>query len=164
MGGVVIVVGISNKSNKTGELKPFDISTPSGKLISKAEKLSGIDFVKLNLVPYTPKDGNGKIRYPNQIEISQHYPKLRDCINSHSPCLVFLCGKIVQKAFKNDSNIDPGLILVPIKHPSYISVYKRKRDNEYVADILDWVRKAHKDTPEYSEDEIFEILRKNDLM
>lgn len=44
------------------------------------------------------------------------------------------------------------------------SIKEQYRDKFIDNDIFDWIRTAHKDTPEYTQDEIFDILRKNQLM
>lgn len=137
----VIFVGISNKSNSNGEMLPLDILTPSGLIISKVDQKLGFKTSKINLVSHTPLDNNGKIRYPNKEEIDNGVKELKKYFDSHSPCIVFMLGKIVQKAITQNIMPNNNILLLAIKHPSYIYIYKRSTIDEYVDDIVQIVNK-----------------------
>ena len=141
----VIFVGISNKSNSKGEMIPFDLSTPSGKIMAKVDLKLGFKSLKTNLVNHTPLDNKGKIRYPNTQEISIGIVEIQKYIDINSPCLVFMLGKIVEKSLSKELKTRDGLHLVAIKHPSYIHVYKKSTTDEYISNILDTVRKYNSD-------------------
>lgn len=147
----ILFVGISNKSTLSGDLKPLDETTATGKIISQIEQRIMKNSVKINLVDFTPLDDLGKIRYPNDFEIQNNMPKLIEFIKSHAPCLVFLLGKLVEKSFFKYSEmkkikdccyfLDIHIILYSIKHPSYIHTYKKDLTGEYINEIEAIVKK-----------------------
>ena len=63
----VVFVGLSNKKDK----EPFDKTTNSGKIINEIINHLNYECHKLNLVPFTPTDESGKIRYPTNEEIKK---------------------------------------------------------------------------------------------
>ena len=142
----VIFVGISNKSDAMGEMQPLDKTTPTGKIIHQIEYLLGRDCIKTNLVQFTPVDDHGKIRYPNQDEINTGLVECLALIHSHSPCVVFLLGKLVQKAFFDNLKtkkltdslyqLEENIYLIPVYHPSYIHTYRRTQTNNYINHIV----------------------------
>lgn len=126
-----MLLGLSNKQ----DLKPFDSSTNSGKIVDMIiEKLPDITFEKRNIVPYAPLDKNGKLRYPNREELIDGNNSLVKIIDEFG-CVV-LFGKIVQNTINNDHRFSHKKKIIA-KHPSYIWVYKRKLIEEYVNQIVD---------------------------
>jgi hypothetical protein len=123
----IIFVGLSNKIN----LEPLASSTKSGSLID--EVIVRLDYVciKTNLVNFAPVDTNGKLRYPNLEELEAGFNDLRLIIEKNSPCIVVGLGSIVCK--KLDKKVDN---LVKIKHPSYVSIYRRSQKDDYVQDSI----------------------------
>ncbi len=136
---------------------PLSPSTRSGKLISDIENVCDTDitFFKTNIVKCLPLNGN-KIRYPELKEMDKCFPNLEDEIASHKPKLIFLLGRQVAdftlKKYGNslgnlgaDFNYNTykvnDITFVPVHHPSYILVYKRKFIADYVYGIKNIVEK-----------------------
>lgn len=81
------------------------------------------------------------MRYPNKKEIDSCYEHLAEEIQELSPKIVFLLGGKVSSAVEKHLKINfekwdefkyhykkiNGVYYVPIHHPSYIYVYRRKR-------------------------------------
>lgn len=114
------------------------------------EKNKHVSFYKTNLVKCLPLKENKKIRYPKIDEMKSCFENLQYEINSSKPRVVFLLGKIVSefiigiekaiKPFLDDKfNYKPYKVdntyYIPIHHPSYILVYKRKYLEKYVTNI-----------------------------
>ena len=127
---------------------PLSNLTNSGKLISEVEQLNReVDFYKTNLVKCLPIQSD-KIRYPNKEEMRACYNNLECEVNDFKPKIVFLLGKLVADfvakdkfdvSFADNFKYQPvevdGTLYVPIHHPSYILVYKRKKVNSYMKGI-----------------------------
>lgn len=130
---------------------PLSPSTKSGKLIQQVELASNdnISFFKTNLVKCLPLNEK-KIRYPERVEMNKCYPNLETEISTYKPKIVFLLGRLVaeftlkkhgQKLGGLGSNFSyieykvDDTIFVPIHHPSYMLVYKRKYIDKYVEGI-----------------------------
>ena len=147
----VFWVGLSAvKVNDTGSDVPLSTKTNSGKLISDVEKKNKyVSYYKTNLVKCLPMKDN-KIRYPNVREMECCHNNLRIEIKQSKPRVIFLLGKIVsdfimgiEKAIK--PNLDESfnykshkinnIYYIPVHHPSYILVYKRKFLKQYISKI-----------------------------
>ncbi len=130
---------------------PLSPSTRSGKLISDIEDIcdSSITFFKTNVVKCLPLNEN-KIRYPELIEMNKCFPNLKDEINVHRPKIIFLLGRqvadfILKKYGFTLGNLGTNFVykvfninetlIIPIHHPSYILVYRRKFVNDYISGI-----------------------------
>lgn len=129
---------------------PLSQNTNSGKLISHIEdEHSSLQFYKTNLVKCLPLE-NDKIRYPKQAEMKSCYKNLQLELKYSKPKIVFLLGKLVsdfilnmEKAMKPslDDNFNyktyeiNGINYVPVHHPSYILIYKRKLLEKYASKI-----------------------------
>ena len=96
-----------------------------------------------------------KLRYPNAKEIDCCFDNLLNEIKTMNPKIVFLLGEKVYSSIAkkmkvkfekwNDfeyhyKNIN-GIYYVPIHHPSYIYVYKRKRIQDYVDGVHNIIKK-----------------------
>jgi len=131
---------------------PLDPCTKSGALIQEIEApLSGkIAFYKTNLVKCPPLKDNGKIRYPNKKEMKDCCAHLEKEIEQHSPSIIFLLGKQVasfvlkkhsidnfslSNSFEYDSFTINRIKYVPVHHPSYVLIYKRKHLQDYINNI-----------------------------
>lgn len=142
--GDVLWLGLSAKK-VTNELfnipSPLDKTTNSGSLINVVEEnFQEISFYKNNLVKCVPLDENNKLRYPNKNEMERCYPNFRIEMQKITPKLIFLLGnkvaefvlkeKIelpkVQKQYSYQVCIMENYNYIPIHHPSYIYIYKRK--------------------------------------
>jgi len=131
--------------------KPLSSETASGNLISTIEEpyLHQLQFYKTNLVKCLPLK-NEKIRYPIQNEMEKCFPNFESEIKTLKPTIVFLLGKQVStfiakkylikigtlsKDFKYESFLVNGITFIPIHHPSYILVYRRKYLKKYILQI-----------------------------
>ena len=150
--GTVFWVGLSAvRVSNANEDTPLSVNTNSGNLINEIEKpFIDIEFYKTNLVKCLPLR-KGKIRYPTKNEMKSCYSKLSLEIQTLKPRLVFLLGKQVasfiakngncHEVFKFDDNFHyqsfniGETVFVPIHHPSYILIFKRKRVNNYIEQI-----------------------------
>ncbi|MDX2046612.1 MAG: uracil-DNA glycosylase family protein [Chitinophagaceae bacterium] len=131
------------------ERLPLSPNTKSGALINEIEKplRENISFYKTNIVKCLPlKDG--KIRYPLEHEMEKCFPNFEHEINELSPSIVFLLGKqvatfvlkkmgiddfILSDDFKYDVFEFGETLFIPVHHPSFILVYKRKFLNKYTS-------------------------------
>jgi DNA polymerase len=135
----------------TDEQIPLSPHTKSGALISSIEEpyLNDISFYKTNIVKCLPLI-NDKIRYPLKHEMEKCFPNLTDEIEELKPKTIFLLGKQVAKfvlmknsihSFSLDEGYNyksynvNGINYVPVHHPSYILVYRRKYMNNYIDGI-----------------------------
>ena len=90
-----------------------------------------------------------KLRYPNKKEIDSCFEHLISEIHTMSPKIVFLLGEKVYSSVGKHLKIEfekwdefeyhykeyEGTYYVPIHHPSYIYIYKRKRMKEYIESV-----------------------------
>ncbi len=153
----VFWVGLSAKKVKSDDEKPLSPTTNSGSILSSVEeRCEGVGMYRTNLVKCPPLDEGGKLRYPNKGEIEFCLPNLGLEIDELAPQIIFLLGgKVIDaisehyslvfdkwnefeytiKKFKN-------MYFVPVHHPSYIYVYRRKRINEYVNGLEQIIRQV----------------------
>lgn len=146
----VFWVGLSAKTVTFEEEKPLSPTTNSGKLISSVEeRCEGILTYKTNLVKCVPLDEKMKLRYPNKKEIDICFPNLETEINYLKPRIIFLLGDKVTKSMSRHLGIsfavwegfsykyvkNDNTYYIPIHHPSYIHVYKRKQMKDYVFNL-----------------------------
>jgi uracil-DNA glycosylase family 4 len=150
-------VGLSAvKVGCTKKEQPLSDSTNSGKLIASIEnKNKAVGFYKTNLVKCLPLN-EGKIRYPKKEEMSACDKHLHTEIDQIQPKLVFLLGKQVgdfvterkDLKFSEEFNYEPfqkgNTLYVPVHHPSYILVYKRKQLDSYVNGITKIIKRFMK--------------------
>jgi len=119
-------------------------------LIQKIENiLDEVTTYKTNLVKCVPLNEQQKLRYPNKKEIDSCFDNLQKEIDELSPKIVFLLGEKVYSSVGKHLNIEfdkwdefdyfykehEGTYYIPVHHPSYIYVYKRKRIDEYIGSI-----------------------------
>jgi len=145
----VIWVGLSAKKVQNIELeRPLENNTNTGKIIEKIESNNKF-FYKTNLVKCVPLDESNKLRYPNKDEMNFCFENLILELITLKPQIAFLLGskvssfvfsKIKSKKFKNEASEQTKRILndiefINIYHPSYIAVYKRKEENNYINDV-----------------------------
>lgn len=133
------------------EKQPLSPKTKSGALIDKIEDpfKGDISFYKTNVVKCLPLSNN-KIRYPLKHEMEKCYPNLEDEISALKPSIIFLLGKqvanfVLSKHSLKLANLDDGfnyecfrvnnIIYIPVHHPSFILVYRRKVIEKYIQGI-----------------------------
>jgi DNA polymerase len=152
----VMWVGLSAKKTEGGDnFEPLDAKTNTGKLIAEIEKeCKSTTFYKTNLVKFAPLDKKGKLRYPTSRECLSYYPELQSEIDSVNPKIVVLLGLQTAKFVTNQLGLNmPSLSYsyeaisyrnrwyVPIHHPSYIMIYKRKEKDVYVQALKSTIQK-----------------------
>lgn len=145
----VLWVGLSAKKALYDEM-PLSIETNSGAVIHEVEiLLEDVKCYKTNLVKCLPLDEKSKLRYPTQKEIDACFVNLEEEIAELSPRIVFLLGEKVYSSVGRHFNLTfkkldgfnynyvqrDNVCYVPIQHPSYIYVYKRKYMSEYIGGI-----------------------------
>jgi DNA polymerase len=145
-------VGLSAvQFDETEEKLPLAPHTRTGNLIEEIEKpfKKTTCFYKTNIVKCVPLKGE-KIRYPIASEMEKCYPNFEDELNYFKPEIVFLLGKQVASfvykkldlgtvtfsdTFAYSSKKVGKTLFVPVHHPSFILVYKRKFIREYINGI-----------------------------
>lgn len=147
----VFWVGLSAKKTEDDEEIPLSPKTNTGMIIQKIEEMcENIITYKTNLVKCLPLTEKQKIRYPNSKEIDSCFEHLVGEIHVMSPQIVFLLGEKVYSAVGKHLKINfekwdefeyhykeyNGIYYVPIHHPSYIYVYKRKQVDKYIESIV----------------------------
>ncbi|MDD3740587.1 MAG: uracil-DNA glycosylase family protein [Bacteroidales bacterium] len=148
----VFWVGLSSVLISADEaMQPLSPNTRTGSLIKKIEDtfVEDVSFYKTNIVKCVPLQDE-KIRYPKRHEMEKCYPNFVDEITRLKPKVVFLLGKQVASFVLNKFAIrtyslsesfdyctykSQGFTFVPVHHPSYILVYKRKFIDLYVKNI-----------------------------
>lgn len=143
-------VGLSAKKVLSDEDIPLSPDTNTGMLIRKIEEVcEEVTTYKTNLVKCLPLTEEQKLRYPNTTEIDCCFENLLGEIRSMSPRIVFLLGEKVYSSVAKHLKIDfekwedfdyhykeyKGTYYVPIHHPSYIYVYKRKQMDDYIGSV-----------------------------
>lgn len=146
----VFWVGLSAKKMLSDMELPLSPETNTGMVIHKIEQTcEGVIAYKTNLVKCLPLTEQQKLRYPNRKEINCCYEHLLNEIHTMSPKIVFLLGEKVYSSVAKKMKIEfekwndfeyhykelDGIYYVPIHHPSYIYVYKRKRLQDYIDSI-----------------------------
>lgn len=143
-------IGLSAKPD-TDDLCP---TTNTGKLVAAIEDriASGIGVYRTNAVKCAPLDASGKLRYPTDREMKACLPVLRDEIERVAPrVIVPLGGQVSRFLLQHLGDDTPfagfcpdffyetysleSLRAMPIHHPSYIWIYRRKRMEEYVEKV-----------------------------
>jgi len=144
-------VGVSAVKANDNDTTPLSPTTNSGKLLCQIEdSVSSLEFYKTNIVKCLPVDANQKIRYPSTDEMRRCYSHIENEIDNLHPNIIVLLGKQVASyvlkqngvsefSIDSDFHYRPipanGQVFLPVHHPSYIMVYKRKRLDEYKDNI-----------------------------
>lgn len=132
----IMFLGISAKMKETEDEIPLSENTNSGKLIKMIEERlveenNNISCYRSNMVKCVPLDKEGKIRYPNSLEIENCIENLVYELSIVKPKVVVLLGRLVEKHLKKKI-IEQGYNTITIYHPSYIYVYRKKEIEKYV--------------------------------
>lgn len=153
----IMFVGLSAKPGT----EALCASTNSGRLIGEIAERIGESLAvhKTNLVKCAPLGRDGKLRYPSSSEMQACLPRLLVEIDYHVPRVIVPLGGQVSrflldvllssrgfKGFRNDFSYDTfsfaGGFIVPVQHPSYVWIYRRKRITEYVDGVARHLRQA----------------------
>ena len=132
----IMFLGISAKMKETENEMPLSENTNSGKLIKKIEERlveenHNISCYRSNMVKCVPLNEDGKIRYPDNLEIENCIENLEYELNIVKPKLVVFLGRLVEKYLKKKI-IELGYNVITIYHPSYIYVYRKKEIEKYI--------------------------------
>lgn len=127
----VLWVGLSAKTiNSNSDNAPLGIDTNTGKIIHMIEAdLGKYAFLRINLVKCLPLDQDDRLRYPTSREMKSCYCHFLSEVAYLGPRLVFLLGSKVAT-------------FVPVHHPSFIHIYKRKQLDLYVSSIQSIARQT----------------------
>lgn len=145
----ILFVGISGKP----EANELDPSTKSGGVIASIAAKVGASYIaKTNLVSCAPLDANGKLRYPSKQEMDACFPRFSKYVAAVSPSIIIPLGamtskyiieKMASEAFRGlcpqfsyDTYIGSAMKILPVHHPSYILIYKRRLLDAYVQAIV----------------------------
>jgi uracil-DNA glycosylase len=142
----VMWVGVSAKPRSTS----LDPRTPTGRVVSRIEeRLSQVRFYRTNLVKCPTTDPSGRMRVPVAEEIQRCLALLRSEIDRVRPCVVVGLGTVVSRALFEWAGGDwefngfgnriryrvyssPQISLLPVHHPSYMLVYRRRKIEHYI--------------------------------
>ena len=130
---------------------PLSHETRTGSLIHTIEQpfLKRHSFYKTNLVKCVPLQED-KIRYPLEHEMEKCFPNFEWELEKLTPSTVILLGKqvsdfVFKKLFQPKPQLNAeynyssyqigGINFVPVHHPSYILVYRRKHLEQYITNI-----------------------------
>jgi DNA polymerase len=154
----VFWIGLSAVKTEVSNDGPLSANTKTGKLVNEIELLlNHISFYRTNVVKCLPLK-NTKIRYPSMQEMELCYRHLTREINYFSPKIVLLLGKQVASfVLKNKGvgkvdldgkfNYRPifieGIYYLPVHHPSYVLIYKRKQVHNYITKIKQVLSRHH---------------------
>lgn len=143
----IMWVGLSaKKAIGVDNFTPLHADTNTGKLVAEIEaQCPRTTFYKTNLVKFPPLDSKGKLRYPTFEECTLCYPELQIELQVVGPRIVLLLGNKTATFVLNQFGLQmpklsyeyqvfeyEGRWYVPIHHPSYIMVYKRKGRDQYI--------------------------------
>jgi uracil-DNA glycosylase family 4 len=148
----VFWVGLSAVRFADNQIKlPLSPITASGSLIRLIEQShkEKISFYKTNLVKCVPLKEE-KIRYPLGHEMEKCYSNFEWELEHLKPSTVFLLGlQVATFVLKKQCGLKPsfdedflyhpveikGINFIPVHHPSYVLVYKRKKMPQYIKNI-----------------------------
>lgn len=119
----VVFVGLSDKIG----METLSSLTSSGKIISKISEQLSAECHRVNLVQFTPLDGEGKLRYPTLSELNDGALKLKICLQDINADKVVLLGKMVGNSLKVDNGIQ-------VPHPAY--AIRQGKEKEYIEDVV----------------------------
>jgi len=140
------------------ERLPLSPLTATGTLVHSIEApyRKRYSFYKTNLVKCAPLNRD-KIRYPSVFEMEKCYPNFLWELETMRPSSVFLLGKQVadfvsrkmgipqvklNDTFQYESFSAGTTQFIPIHHPSYILVYKRKQLQQYMDGVQAVIRQT----------------------
>ncbi|CAM2011707.1 uracil-DNA glycosylase family protein [Acanthopleuribacter pedis] len=149
-------IGISAQKADAGKRhEPLAPDTKTGSVLAEIEARCGLGtFYKTNLVKCLPLDNDGKIRYPSQKERHACYPNLQFEWETLRPEVLILLGRQpadylakqmrvelppLSKSFDYQLVQMGTMSVLPIHHPSYILIYKRKLLEHYQQKIADCI-------------------------
>jgi uracil-DNA glycosylase family 4 len=144
----VMWVGLSAKKlGDSDHATPLSPETTTGAIIRGVEEqFNGVRFYRTNLVKCPPLDETGKLRYPNEAEMKLCHTNLQLELKAVRPVVVILLGlQVARFFFSTMFTLNPELpknyryrthwegstCFVPVHHPSFIAVYRRRHRTSY---------------------------------
>ena len=132
----IMFLGISAKMKEKEDEMPLSENINSGKLIKMIEERlleenNNLLCYRSNMVKCVPLNEDGKIRYPDNLEIENCIENLEYELNIVNPKVVVFLGRLVEKYLKKKI-IELGYNVITIYHPSYIYMYRKKEIEKYV--------------------------------
>ncbi len=149
----VMWVGISDKPATS----PLAATTATGKVVAQMEReLAGLHFHKTNLVKYAPLDANGRLRHPTKEEMAEGADSLQLELDQVQPRIIVTLGAAVSKvvveriartgrftglgnSFTYAPRLGGGFLVLPVHHPSFVLIYRRKKLQAYIRSICRWI-------------------------
>jgi len=147
----ILWVGLSAK--KGSEEFPLSPDTNTGRIVRQIEEgLLSTSFTKTNLVQCAPVDCNNRLRYPTRNEMESCFYDFQNRLANLQPRLVLLLGLMVAQFVLGDQGIAihkldsefnydihkwDNVEYMPIHHPSFIHIYKRKQLPFYISRVQD---------------------------
>ena len=149
----VMWVGISDKP----DTPPLALNTATGKVVAAVERaLDGLRFHKTNLVRRAPLDADGRLRYPTKEEMTEGADSLRLEVERVKPRIVVTLGAAVSKvvvesvartgrftglgkSFNYAPRRGSAFLVLPVHHPSFVLIYRRKKLSTYIKAICRWI-------------------------
>ncbi len=142
----ILWLGISMQKDS---VKAFDKKFLSRQILDQAIiYLNNYEHHFDNLVNYGPLNEHNKIRYPTIGEIFQNQKELKNRIKELNPLIIIALGSLVTKSLAKIFNLNINFpktyqyqfykseyFIIPVHHPSYIGVYKRKNLKDYIENI-----------------------------
>ena len=147
---LVYFVGLSTKPN----CEPLALKTNTGCIIEKIIYcLPPIKIIKTNLVRNPPMNNEGKLRYPNFIEMEDGWSALQKELLSTVPNLIVTLGQQVSFFLRSRMGVKPARTVLPsdfssqqyllqasasilsVHHPSHVVIYRRKDIESYIKNV-----------------------------
>ncbi len=129
--------------------------TRTGNIIERIiHQLPSVNPVKTNLVKTPPIDHEGKLRYPNLIEMKLGWNELQKDMNQTFPILLVTLGQQVSLYLRSQMGVHPVKPRLPddfsyesylsqsssnilsVHHPSFVFVYRRKDVENYIDNVV----------------------------
>jgi len=152
----VMWVGLSAKHIVRQEPKrPLSPTTLTGGILQMIENgLGRVRFYKTNLVKCPPLDAAGRLRYPDEKEMEACSANLQFEIQVLRPAIVVLLGAqvtqfcfaksepkpVLPKSFDYEPSYTGKICFLPIHHPAFIAVYRRKHRLRYCHCVMQSIR------------------------
>jgi uracil-DNA glycosylase len=159
---LVYFVGLSAKPD-CEHLAP---GTRTGSIIERIiVHLPFIRAVRTNLVKTPPIDHQGKLRYPNPVEMQSGWAELQEEMRRTSPSLLVTLGRQASFFLRSQVGVQPAKPELPsdfsyescvsqaqfsilsIHHPSFVYVYRRRDIESYVDNVVASIRILVSDLP-----------------
>ena len=149
---LVYIVGLSAKPN----CEQLDPETKTGYVVQQIiNRLPSAQVIRTNLVRTPPLTKDGKLRYPSKSEMVLGWNELRNEVHQTCPQLIVTLGCQVSSFLISQMGIQPTrlqlppdfsykdqtllslLPILPVHHPSFVLIYRRKHLENYMDNVAD---------------------------